>query len=107
LNTLEKQVNENMRIKEILKHLADNLLAFDDNLRKLKGKFIELERQVPETVRILSSIITQFMITKDNLIEIGRKWKRKIVSETLLDMFNFTLECNDHCPIEKATALYT
>ena len=70
LKSLEQQVNENLKVKEVLKSINNNLLLFDENFKKLKAKFNELERLVPETICILSSIITQFMIIKDNSLEI-------------------------------------
>ncbi|MDI9312425.1 MAG: RNase H-like domain-containing protein [Limnohabitans sp.] len=102
LKNLEQQIQENLKVKNILEKLNSNFIKFEENFNKLKSEFNNLVQFFPDAIKVLSSLITNLSIQKENLLDIARKWKKKQISEKLFDLFNMTIDCNGTCLIEKA-----
>ena len=104
LDSLEMQVKENLKIKNVLQKLNERLISFEENFNNLKHKFENFEQHVPDAIRVLSSLVTQFATSKETLQDISRKWKKQQISDKLFDYFNITLNCDGLCPVERGIA---
>ncbi|CAL8117307.1 unnamed protein product [Orchesella dallaii] len=49
-------------------------------------------------------ITSELLITRDVIREADRQWHQRKVHASLLDHFNFTMPCGNHCPIHLAEA---
>ena len=64
-----------------------------------------LKNTLPNTISVVAGIIARLLIFNDRLTDISRDWKRNMVNEKLLDIFNLTLPCGDECPLSLAKSV--
>jgi hypothetical protein len=50
----------------------------------------------------VSNIAGRFILTRDKINDIARNWKLNIADHKILEIFNFSLPCNEECPINLA-----
>jgi hypothetical protein len=105
LEKLEQMRNNEMKIKEILQELQKEIMEMGSMLQAVSESMNLLTANLPRTMYYVSNIAARFLLVKDRLLDVSRKWKSNKIDEKILDIFNFSLPCEPHCSLETAEPL--
>ena len=79
------------RIKNILEKLQTEVNEIDLAVKDLSDSLKSMQKTIPRALHIVANLAAMLLITKERLFDVGRKWKKGIVDEKLLGLFNITL----------------
>lgn len=77
----------------MLNNITNEVLEIKNDLHIIK-------ETTQKVIKAISLIKTKLHYTKNLLSEIRRDFKRGKLNYKFLDLFNYTVGCNDNCPHE-------
>jgi hypothetical protein len=86
--------NNQIKIKQILEKLQNEISEIGVAVVNLTSALKNLQETIPRAMHVVSNLASKMLLTKDRLSDISRKWKKGIIDEKILEVFNITLPCD-------------
>jgi hypothetical protein len=98
-----RQVTANDLVEKLaLKRLKTEIAQMSDYVNDLSGTVGQIQRTLPTALIVMSKLGAQFVLTRNLLYEISRKWENNEIDPQLFNVFNVTLPCEGQCPLKYA-----
>jgi hypothetical protein len=102
MKNLEQVTANDLVEKMALKRLKNEISSMSDYVTELSGYVTQIQKTIPTALIIMSKLGAQFVLTRNLLYEISRKWELREMDAQLFNVFNVTLPCDGNCPLKYA-----
>jgi hypothetical protein len=92
--------NNEIKIKEILKVLQEDMIELGVALKNVSEEVREMQQTYPKAMHVVSHLAAKLVLTQEYLISSSNMWRKNKLNEKLLRVFNITLPCQNLCPLE-------
>ncbi|RWS22434.1 integrase core domain protein-like protein, partial [Leptotrombidium deliense] len=100
ITEIESLRSNDEKIKNILHELTSRVQQIDERITELTSQIDEFTHFLPKVTQVTANIAARLINVEYKLYETARMWKKNKISPLFFDIFNITLPCDDHCPIE-------
>ena len=102
LNRVKLLSENEIKLKSVLSHLQGEISDIRNDVYQIKEAITKLKWHTPAAISYATTIASKLILYKDRIKDISRNWKKGVVDPKILEIFNFTLNCQDECPLEYA-----
>jgi hypothetical protein len=102
MKNLEQVTSNDLVEKLELKRLKNEISSMSGYVTELSGYVTQMQKTLPTALIVMSKLGAQFVLTRNLLYEISRKWELQEMDAQLFNVFNVTLPCDGNCPLKYA-----